>query len=72
MAKPYSDKPGCSGHLHFSLTDKNNKNVFCDEFDPEKISNTMRSFVAGVLAGLESTMAIYAPTINRSDFLIQL
>ena len=65
MAKPHHDKPGCSGHLHFSLKDTQGKNVFRCDSDPEKVSDVLRHFVAGVLAGLPSLMAIYAPTINR-------
>lgn len=65
MAKPYGNQPGCSGHLHFSLQDENGNNLFADSNDPQKISNTCRQFIAGVLQGLESIMAILAPTINR-------
>lgn len=64
MAKPYADKPGCSGHLHFSLVNENGKNVFRDDSDPQKVSDTLRYFVAGVMNGLPSIMAILAPTIN--------
>lgn len=64
MAKPYGDQPGCSGHLHFSLKDVAGKNAFADASDPEKISDTCRKFVAGVLKGLPSIMALLAPTIN--------
>lgn len=64
MAKPYTDQPGCSGHLHFSLKDIHGNNAFSDPSDPKLISSTLRHFVAGVLAGLPSIMAILAPTIN--------
>ncbi|KAJ3273615.1 hypothetical protein HDV01_004224 [Terramyces sp. JEL0728] len=64
MAKPYGNQPGCSGHLHFSLQDNSGNNLFSDPNDPQKISNTCRHFIAGVLQGLESIMAILAPTIN--------
>lgn len=64
MAKPYSDQPGCSGHLHFSLQDSTGKNLFVNNSDPELISDTLRHFVAGILKGLPSIMAILAPTIN--------
>ncbi|KAJ2991500.1 hypothetical protein HDV02_003759, partial [Globomyces sp. JEL0801] len=64
MAKPYGDQPGCSGHMHFSLQDKNGKNLFADANDPELVSDTLRHFVAGVLLGLPSIMAILAPNVN--------
>jgi glutamine synthetase len=28
MAKPHNGLPGCSGHIHVSLQDKNGKNIF--------------------------------------------
>jgi glutamine synthetase len=65
MAKPYTNMPGCSGHVHLSLTDTEGANVFYDGNDPKLISNVCRQFVAGVLKGLPSIMAILAPTINR-------
>lgn len=65
MAKPYGDQPGCSGHMHFSLQNTNGDNVFSDKNDKEFVSDTLRHFVAGVLEGLPSIMAILAPTINR-------
>lgn len=64
MAKPYGDQPGCSGHLHFSLKDSNGQNSFSDTSDPQKISDICRKFVAGVLKGLPSIMALLAPTVN--------
>jgi glutamine synthetase len=62
MAKPYVDQPGCSGHIHISLVDSEGFNIFANG---ASISDTMRHFVAGVLKGLDSIMAILAPTINR-------
>ena len=64
MAKPYMDQPGCSGHLHFSLKDQNGKNIFADSNDEEKISDTCRKFVSGILQGLPSIMALLAPIVN--------
>jgi glutamine synthetase len=64
MAKPYENQPGCSGHLHFSLKNIKGENLFLDEKDPQFVSATLKSFVAGVMQGLPSIMAILAPTIN--------
>lgn len=65
MAKPYADQPGCSGHVHISLRDKEGKNVFAvsDEEmkegregasseDTKRISLIGEQFLAGVLLGL--------------------
>lgn len=71
MAKPYQDMPGCSGHMHFSLKNKEGKNAFAiwdEEADKSHIPNmsiTMVRFLAGVLHGLPSILAVLAPTINR-------
>lgn len=72
MAKPYKEMPGCSGHIHFSLKDRHGRNVFypADESEKSHIPNmsiVMVQFLAGVLRGLPSILAVLAPTINRSD-----
>ncbi|KAI9495070.1 hypothetical protein BDB00DRAFT_815739 [Zychaea mexicana] len=70
MSKPYQDLPGCSGHMHFSLIDKQGKNMFYP-FESSQvstihphISKTLVHFLAGVLHGLPSILAVLAPTIN--------
>jgi glutamine synthetase len=65
MAKPYVDQPGCSGHLHFSLQDESGNNLFYDDNHKDKISSCLKSFLAGVMEGLPSIMALLAPTVNR-------
>lgn len=65
MAKPYNDLPGCSGHIHVSLVDALGKNQFESFGSDERLSTLARHFVAGLLAGLPSMMAVYAPNINR-------
>ncbi|CAO3591739.1 unnamed protein product [Absidia cylindrospora] len=76
MAKPYQDMPGCSGHMHFSLKNKDGKNAFAiwDDADKSHIPNmsiTMVHFLAGVLRGLPSMLAILAPTINSYKRLVE-
>ncbi|KAI9016390.1 hypothetical protein CLU79DRAFT_837685 [Phycomyces nitens] len=71
MAKPYQAMPGCSGHMHFSLKDQYGRNVFAPASREEEsgipgMSKTMMWFMAGVLHGLPSILAILAPTINSS------
>lgn len=67
MAKPWNDLPGCSGHIHFSLRDKDGNNVFVPKAGSGEngMSDIMKQFVAGILLGLPSILAVLAPTINR-------
>lgn len=71
MAKPYADQPGCSGHMHFSLKDANGDNLFAigEPSDIPNMTKNMQYFLAGVLRGLPSILAILAPTINRYNCL---
>ncbi|KAI8146388.1 hypothetical protein BJV82DRAFT_666175 [Fennellomyces sp. T-0311] len=76
MAKPYESMPGCSGHMHFSLIDRQGKNLFypfessdASTIHPH-ISKTLEQFLAGVLHALPSILAILAPTINSYKRLI--
>ncbi|KAF8710882.1 Glutamine synthetase guanido kinase, partial [Rhizoctonia solani] len=65
MAKPWANLPGCSGHIHVSLRDKNGKNVFAisdadkaegrtdaQSQDTRFMSQEGEWFLAGVLDGL--------------------
>jgi glutamine synthetase len=52
MAKPRSDWPGSSCHLHLSLG------------DGDGMSSTMRHFIGGLLAGMAELSALFAPTPN--------
>jgi len=54
MAKPRSDWPGSSCHLHLSVGDG----------DGEGLSPTMRHFIGGLLAGMAELSAVFAPTPN--------
>jgi glutamine synthetase len=64
MAKPDAREDGCSGHLHQSLWDAGGDNVFHSEQGDHHLSETLRSYVAGVLAALPEFMALYAPNVN--------
>lgn len=70
MAKWHPDLPGCSGHLHQSLW-KDGQNLFYDAEDPKKMSEEMKSFIAGQLHALPYILPMYAPTINSYKRLVE-
>ncbi|HRN95670.1 MAG TPA: glutamine synthetase, partial [Chitinophagales bacterium] len=72
MAKWNENLPGCSGHVHQSLWNKNStKNLFYDEKDKQKMSETMRSYIAGQLYCLPYILPMYAPTVNSYKRLVE-
>jgi len=72
MAKFNENLPGCSGHIHQSLWDKNNKiNLFYDEKDDNKMSETMKNFIAGQLHCLPHILPMIGPTINSYKRLVE-
>ncbi|MEQ8474396.1 MAG: glutamine synthetase family protein [Marinoscillum sp.] len=70
MAKWNHDLPGCSGHIHQSLWG-NGQNLFSDTKDPQKISLTMRHYIAGQLKALPEILPMFAPTINSYKRLVE-
>jgi len=84
MAKPWGDLPGCSGHIHVSMRDRNGRNIFAvtDEeikaggresaaYDDVKfISQEAEWFLAGVLQGLPDIVPMMCPTINSYKRLL--
>ncbi|GHO43238.1 glutamine synthetase family protein [Ktedonospora formicarum] len=65
MAKWNEQEDGSSGHTHVSLWDLDQeRNVFWEQEAEGHMSQTMRHFVAGVLAKMPELIALYAPTIN--------
>lgn len=72
MAKWNKDLPGCSGHIHQSLWDKDkSKNLFYDEKGEHHMSSLMRSYMAGLLHCLPHVLPMYAPTINSYKRLVE-
>src|SRR5262249_51657845 len=69
MAKWSKDWPGCGGHMHISLWDKD-KSAFYDEAAPHRMSATMRAFVAGQQALMPELLALVAPTVTSYRRLI--
>jgi glutamine synthetase len=72
MAKYNENLPGCSGHIHQSLWDKNGKtNLFYDDKKKDKISELMKQYIAGQLYCLPYILPMIAPTINSYKRLVE-
>ena len=69
MAKWNRKLPGCSGHVHQSLSD-GKKNVFYDAKNQYKMSKIFESYLAGQLACLEDIQCFFAPTVNSYKRLV--
>jgi glutamine synthetase len=70
MAKISEKLPGCSGHLHQSLSD-GKRNLFYDEKSASKMSPLMESYLAGLLYCMPHVLPLYAPTINSFKRLVE-
>lgn len=68
MAKPYPDDSGNGMHLHFSVIDRNGRNIF-DNGGPEG-TDLLRHAVAGCLAAMPASTLIFAPNGNSYDRLV--
>lgn len=65
MAKWNENLPGCSGHVHQSIWNKDlSKNLFFSGDEAKPMSRMMESYLAGVLHCLPDVLPLYAPTIN--------
>jgi glutamine synthetase len=64
MAKPFNDEGGSGFHLHVSLADDTDQNVFGDPDGADGLSDVARHAIAGVLAHAPALAAILNPTIN--------
>ena len=72
MAKVSESLPGCGGHVHQSLWDpEKKKNLFYDEKDSLKMSETMKHYVAGQLLLMPQLLPMFAPTINSYKRLVE-
>lgn len=70
MAKISDKLPGCSGHIHQSLSDGKN-NFFYDEKSPNKMSEMMENYIAGLIYCMPHVLPLYAPTINSFKRLVE-
>ncbi len=72
MAKWNQNLPGCGGHVHQSLWNKDqSKNLFYDGNDASKMSELHKQYLAGQLYCLPYILPMYAPTINSYKRLIE-
>jgi glutamine synthetase len=63
--KPWPDAAGNGAHIHFSLwADDGSRNLFHDPSRPDRLSDTARQFIAGVLAHLPGLCGLTAPSFN--------
>ena len=72
MAKISEQLPGCGGHIHQSVWDKDGtKNLFHAADDPQQMSVLMKQYVAGQLHCLPFILPFFAPTINSYKRLVE-
>jgi len=63
--KPWPDAAGNGCHIHFSLwSGDGSRNLFHDPSRPDRLSDTARQFVAGVLSHLPGLCGLTAPSFN--------
>ena len=67
MAKPFTDRTGSGGHIHYHLADaETGDNLFLDEEDRRALglSQMAYHFIGGVLAHAPALCAVMSPTVN--------
>ncbi|TDO12524.1 MULTISPECIES: glutamine synthetase family protein [Halomonas] len=64
MAKPYGQQAGNGTHVHISLLDEAENNVFAAEDGAPLGTPRMQHAVAGLLALMPASMALFAPNLN--------
>jgi len=72
MAKWNENLPGCGGHVHQSLWNKDKtENLFYNAEDANKMSDLHKHYLAGQLYCLPHILPMYAPTINSYKRLVE-
>ena len=69
MAKWSAQYPGCSGHIHQSLSD-GQRNLFYDERGRGRMSRLFESYLAGQVAYLMEFAPMFWPTVNSYKRLV--
>lgn len=62
MPKPFEEESGNGMHIHCSVLDENNKNIFDD--GTEKGSALLHNAIGGCLLNMADSMAVFAPSYN--------
>jgi glutamine synthetase len=71
MAKPSNALPGCSGHIHQSLWDKDHaKNLFFDAKGEHQTSSTLLHYLGGQIALMPEMCALITPNWNSYKRLV--
>ncbi len=69
MAKWHRQYPGCSGHIHQSLSD-GTRNLFHDAGSSRGMSSLFESYLAGQVACLMDFAPLFWPTVNSYKRLV--
>ena len=67
MAKPFTDRTGSGGHIHYHMEDASTgDNVFLDESDARGLglSEMAYHFIGGIFAHAPALCAVMSPTVN--------
>lgn len=71
MARWSNKLPGSGGHMHQSLWNKEHRNVFHDDSDPNHMSETFKHYLAGQLTLLPEILPFFAPNVNSYKRLVE-
>ncbi|MEP7324047.1 MAG: glutamine synthetase family protein [Saprospiraceae bacterium] len=72
MAKPDENLPGCSGHVHQSLWNKDaSVNLFHSQKNKKGMSELFNQYIAGQLYCLPHILPMFAPTVNSFKRLVE-
>ncbi len=67
MAKPFADRTGSGGHIHFHVADpETGDNLFLDDDDPQGLglSKMAYNFIGGIFAHAPALCCVTSPTVN--------
>lgn len=70
MGKPFNQEPGSGFHIHVSLLNEEEKNVFQDPGQQDGLSQIFKHFLAGILHHAPALMLFLAPTVNAYKRLV--
>ncbi len=72
MPKPFSNRPGNGMHMHMSIGNVTNSNIFMDETDKNGLglSKIAYHFLAGILEHAPALAAVCAPSVNSYKRLV--